>query len=254
MKKTNRIIIVGHPGAGKAVLGNAIAEKLGWNFVDADYGIEVRTGALVNEILGEAGTRSLRAMEKRILTQQPDQSVIVTDVGIVLSEENRAYLKNEYVVFVTLSFAVQLERMSRHVNSLLNNTDREKLLADLHERDVWFNDIANITINTDNGDLHTHVNAVLKDADLTPTVSMSNKVKLENSDMVLYHYQTHQPVQLTEQQAICLKLLAQGKSAKEIGITLDISYRTVEGHLSKTMELLGCGSSKELISLYLGRL
>ena len=46
-------------------------------------------------------------------------------------------------------------------------------------------------------------------------------------------------MQLTQQQAICLKFLAQGKSAKKIALDMKISYRTVEGTLAKTMELLG---------------
>ena len=60
----------------------------------------------------------------------------------------------------------------------------------------------------------------------------------------------HIPVQLTQQQAICLKFLAQGKSAKKIALDMKISYRTVEGTLAKTMEMLGCSSSKELIAVY----
>jgi shikimate kinase len=57
-------------------------------------------------------------------------------------------------------------------------------------------------------------------------------------------------VQLSPQQALCLKNLAQGKSAKEIARELHISFRTVEGTLAKLMELLGCASSKALIALY----
>lgn len=253
MKQPKRIIIVGHPGAGKAVLGQALAEKLGWNFIDADFGIEIKTGVSVKDILGEDGTQSLRAMEMRILSQQPEHVVIATDVGIVISPENREYLKNEYVVFVTVSLPVHLERMTRHVAPLLVKSDRTKLLKDLHERDVWFNEVANIVVNTDDNALHSHVDAVLKDTGLPLSAPQSSKLKLESNDMILHHHQTHQPIQLTEQQAICLKLLAQGKSAKEIGQELDISYRTVEGHLARTMELSGCHSSKELISLYLGQ-
>lgn len=57
-------------------------------------------------------------------------------------------------------------------------------------------------------------------------------------------------MQLGTQQALCLKHLAQGKSAKEIARELHISFRTVEGTLAKVMEILGCASSKELIALY----
>jgi shikimate kinase len=49
---------------------------------------------------------------------------------------------------------------------------------------------------------------------------------------------------------MCLKLLVQGKTAKEIAQDMHISYRTVEDYIAKTIELLGCTSSKELIALY----
>lgn len=75
-------------------------------------------------------------------------------------------------------------------------------------------------------------------------------VSLNEKDMVLFHKSSHLPMRLTGQQAVCVRLLAQGKSSKEIARDINISYRTVEGTLAKTMELLGCSSSKELIVLY----
>lgn len=253
MSQPNRIIIVGHPGAGKAVLARALAEKLGWKFIDADYGIEVKIGAIMQNILGDEGVKSLRMTEHNILSQPLEHTVITTDVGIVASKKNREMLKKDYVIFVTVSLSIQLERMQHHEAPLLINCDRNKLLTDLHDRDQWFNEVAKFTVNTDDNALHNHVEAVIKDAGIEHLIVKKMQPTIESRDMILYHYKTHQPIQITAQQALCLKLLAQGKSAKEIGQELEISYRTVEGHLAKTMEILGCGSSKELISLYLSR-
>ncbi|MDR3502061.1 MAG: hypothetical protein P4L79_05710 [Legionella sp.] len=38
MNPSTRIFIIGHPGAGKALLAKTIAENLGWNYIDADSG------------------------------------------------------------------------------------------------------------------------------------------------------------------------------------------------------------------------
>ncbi|AMV16110.1 Spore germination protein GerE (plasmid) [Legionella pneumophila] len=73
---------------------------------------------------------------------------------------------------------------------------------------------------------------------------------MEKKDFTLYHKEFHTKVELTEQQAIYLKLLAQGKTAKEIARETHVSYRTVEGMIAKLMESLGCSSSKELIALF----
>jgi DNA-binding NarL/FixJ family response regulator len=52
---------------------------------------------------------------------------------------------------------------------------------------------------------------------------------------------------LTPRQREILQLLAEGRSAKEIGVTLAISPRTVEFHKYHMMETLGLHSSAELI-------
>jgi DNA-binding NarL/FixJ family response regulator len=52
---------------------------------------------------------------------------------------------------------------------------------------------------------------------------------------------------LSERQREVLRLLADGRSAKEIAKVLDISSRTVEFHKYKVMESLGLKSSAELI-------
>ena len=54
-------------------------------------------------------------------------------------------------------------------------------------------------------------------------------------------------VELTPRQREVLQLLAEGKSAKEIGAILDISARTVETHKYKMMDDLGVKSTAQLV-------
>jgi DNA-binding NarL/FixJ family response regulator len=54
-------------------------------------------------------------------------------------------------------------------------------------------------------------------------------------------------IELTARQREVLQLLAEGKSAKEIGAILDISPRTVEAHKYKMMDDLGVKTSAELL-------
>lgn len=256
MKKVKRILIVGHPGAGKAVLGRAIAAKVHWDYIDADYGIELMTGVPVEQILGQAGNESLRNCEHKILDEnkQRENIVLNTDAGIVLADANRVLIKNEfYVVFVTVGLDVQLERLSMHTPPLLVESDLQFLLDTMHERDAFFREVANIVIDTSDSSVDEHVQAVIDGAGLQELVVKGGSIKLDDLDLVHLHRVTHKPVKLSEQQATVLKLLAHGKSAKEIARDLDISYRTVEGHLANIKDVLGCSSSMELISLYLGR-
>ncbi|MCS7026577.1 MAG: response regulator transcription factor [Bryobacteraceae bacterium] len=54
-------------------------------------------------------------------------------------------------------------------------------------------------------------------------------------------------IELTSRQREVLQLLAEGKSAKEIGAILNISPRTVETHKYKLMDDLGVKTSAELV-------
>lgn len=54
-------------------------------------------------------------------------------------------------------------------------------------------------------------------------------------------------IELTPRQREVLQLLAEGKSAKEIGAILDISPRTVETHKYKMMDDLGCKTTAHLV-------
>lgn len=253
MENVKRIFILGHPGAGKAVLGQAVAEALNWDFIDADFGLEKHIGWPIEKILGDSGNRHYRDCEYHFLQQvkHREHIVIGTDAGIVLSDKSCELLADEYAVFVNVTLAVQLERFKRGKPSLMQESDLETLLSIIHQRDDKFTDVANITILTDDGELQAHVDSVLKDANLSSSQSNKINIKLDKSDLIQLHAQTYENVYLTDQQAVCLKLLAIGKSAKEIARELDISFRTVEGHIAKLKDLLGCTSSKELISLYL---
>lgn len=57
--------------------------------------------------------------------------------------------------------------------------------------------------------------------------------------------------QLTKRQQQCLYYLAQGKSAKQIAIILELSYRTVENYLAALKAKWGVKNKTELIVAYL---
>jgi DNA-binding NarL/FixJ family response regulator len=59
--------------------------------------------------------------------------------------------------------------------------------------------------------------------------------------------QRKETISLTPRQREVLQLLAEGKSAKEIGALLDISPRTVEVHKYKMMDDLGLKTSAQLV-------
>jgi len=78
--------------------------------------------------------------------------------------------------------------------------------------------------------------------------------KFENpiceSGVKIFHRENSIPIHLSKQQSLCLWFLMQGKSAKEIGIAMRLSFRTVEHYLARIRKLLDCRSNKDLIISY----
>lgn len=86
----------------------------------------------------------------------------------------------------------------------------------------------------------------------------ASSMHLDNSEsasqLKVFHKNLHIPVYLSSQQGRCLLLLIKGKSAKEIGLEMKLSHRTVEHYLDKIRRQLGCSSTKELIATYIDQL
>ena len=254
MGEYKRIYIVGHPGAGKALVAKTLAKKLGWKFIDANFELEFRVGRTLPDALGTQGENNLLDCQSEILISQQKQNniVVATDGSIVCSEKNRQLLDSEFVVHLKVSTQVQLERVARDPAPLLHPTELKKFLDKLHhERDGLYDSIANLSINTDSSELEKHVSKI---ADIVLNTEKKNNtersVKVDVQDFIVFHKSLHTPVHLSGKQAACLKLLAEGKTSKEIADIMHFSYRTVEDYIAKTIELLGCASSKELIALY----
>jgi shikimate kinase len=251
MSSYKRIFIIGHPGAGKALLAKTLAEKLGWQFIDIDLGLEFRVGRILPEIIGKQGENAFHDCESEILATQllKENIVVTTDPAIVCSEKNRQLLSSEFVVYLKVSIPVQIERTLREPTPLLSDK-LSQFLEDLHqERDSLYEQLASVSINSDDSALEKHVlrivNIVLESND-----KKHPEITLDKKDGVIFHKNLHTPVQLSDKQAKCLKLLAQGKTSKEIAHQMNMSYRTVEDYIAKMIVLLGCSSSKELIALY----
>jgi len=66
----------------------------------------------------------------------------------------------------------------------------------------------------------------------------------------IIHKYTHQSTALASQQSICLLLLSQGKSTKEIATNMKLSRRTIEHYLERIRKILGCRTNQELIAFY----
>jgi len=89
------VVLIGMPGAGKSVVGRAVAARLGWPFVDTDDLVVQRVGRPVTAIFQEQGEGAFRRLERlavrRAAAAHP--AVIGTGGGVVLDERNLQALR-----------------------------------------------------------------------------------------------------------------------------------------------------------------
>lgn len=98
MVPTRSLVLVGMMASGKTTTGEAVARRLGWDFLDSDRQVEQRAGRSVEEIWkvdGEAGFRELEAeaLAEAVASTAQRPAVIAAAGGVVLDPRNRDLLK-----------------------------------------------------------------------------------------------------------------------------------------------------------------
>ena len=113
-ERGRRIALVGLRGAGKTTLGEMLAKKLGWPFVELNRVVEQEYGASVSMLIEMSGVTTFRRYEQASLEKviaEHDKVVIATAGGIVANPETYALLlRRTHTVWVQ---AQPQEHMSR---------------------------------------------------------------------------------------------------------------------------------------------
>lgn len=151
MTRPKRIFIVGHAGAGKALLAEALAKKLGWKFIDANPDLERYIGRNLNEILGKQGEEAFHQCEAEIISHYigKENVVLIMEQNVIATEKNRKLLSSEFVIYLKISVPVQIERWPSGRLPLLPIADLKAFLDKQHlERDSLFERVATLTIES----------------------------------------------------------------------------------------------------------
>jgi len=113
-ERSRRIALVGLRGAGKTTLGQMLAKRLGWPFVELNRVVEQEYGASVSMLIEMSGVTAFRRYEQASLEKviaENDKVVIATAGGIVANPETYALLlRRAHTVWVQ---AQPQEHMSR---------------------------------------------------------------------------------------------------------------------------------------------
>ena len=147
------IVLTGFMGSGKTTVGRIIAQRLGRVLVDSDEEIEKACDMTISNIFSIRGEHAFRDIETNTAERLSGMSnlVISTGGGIVIREQNTAYLKRNGVVFCLMAApqTILLRTAGDESRPLLNVDNPleviEKLLG--HRRVFYLN--ADVVVDTD---------------------------------------------------------------------------------------------------------
>jgi shikimate kinase len=131
------VFLIGLMGAGKTTIGQLLARRLNFKFLDSDHVIEARTGASVETIFEIEGEQAFRAREAELIDEltQLQDIVLATGGGAVTSASSREHLKARgTVVYLHATAYTSYARVRKsHDRPLLLTNDPLQTLLNLYE-------------------------------------------------------------------------------------------------------------------------
>jgi shikimate kinase len=168
IRPDQHLVLVGMMGVGKTTVARVVGERLGRPVLDSDLVIEARTGRTVREIFAEDGEDAFRALETAMLVEalaSPEPVVIAAAGGVVLSERNRATLRDSgaRVVWLCADPSTLVERVKTGGHRPLLDEDPAGTLRLMFEqREPLYREVADAIVLVDNRSVSEVVEAVLR--------------------------------------------------------------------------------------------
>ncbi|HVC66418.1 MAG TPA: shikimate kinase [Acidimicrobiales bacterium] len=161
-----RVILVGMMGAGKTTVGQQLAARLGWRFLDSDAMVEAATGSTVAELFATRGEEAFRAEESRVLAAALSDAVpavVSAAGGAVLDPGNRRLLATAgAVVWLRAEPDTLAGRVGDGTGRPLVRDDPAAALAQLDAvRRPLYGEVADVVVDVDDLDPSTVVDRIL---------------------------------------------------------------------------------------------
>lgn len=157
------VTLIGMAGAGKSTGARAVAERLGWAYVDTDYLIESTYGVCLQDVTDALDKESFLDVEaKVILSLRVQRTVLATGGSVVYRPETMRYLTSlGPVVFLDVPLPLILDRISRKPDRGLAIAPGQTVEDLFHEREALYRQWATCRVASGNIGVSETAKAVL---------------------------------------------------------------------------------------------
>jgi shikimate kinase / 3-dehydroquinate synthase len=153
------VVLIGFSGTGKSSVGNALARRLGWQFVDTDVEVVRAAGKPIHKIFADEGEAVFRGMETAAVLRALDgrRRVVSLGGGAVTNPAARDALVGSTVVLLEASLDTMLHRLQAddtEPRPMLASPDPRGRMAELiASRDPIYRQVAGIVVSTEGVDV-----------------------------------------------------------------------------------------------------
>lgn len=173
-RELRTVILTGFMGAGKSTVGALLAQRLGWDFLDADAAIEARAGKSVAAIFADDGEAAFRTLEAEAIRDHAQRECLVLALGggaleAASTREFLAGLNGAAVIFLDAPLEVLVTRCLVQPNAAERPVlaDHEGLRRRFEARLPFYRG-AHLTVSTDGLTPVQVVDEILGALDLRP--------------------------------------------------------------------------------------
>ncbi len=149
-------------GAGKTSVGQALAKKINYKFIDTDKVIEDMYKSSLQELLDSYGYIKLREIEENeVLELSIDGSIISTGGSVVYGSKAMNFLKeNSTIIFLEMSLEQIYERNINFLNRGFAKHPDQSIEEVFAERTKLYKRYEDLTV-TNNTDIDDCVNLII---------------------------------------------------------------------------------------------
>lgn len=167
--KNERLALVGFMASGKSTVGQVLAARLNWPFIDLDTYIESWAGQTIQSLFAVSGEDCFRSYERQGLCridEEMDNVVLATGGGIVTQETCRSLLDERFFcIYLRATPDTILDRLAsaETIRPLLDGVNPGlRVESLLHSRSQWYNDIADMTVDVDDMSVDDVVDEIVR--------------------------------------------------------------------------------------------